>query len=64
MNKVIQFMQFGLFLMQNAYVPEGGIREEGKPLSLSISIFYSYDIKTFSFEFVNDIFTGFKMPRL
>ena len=24
MNKVIQFMQFGLFLMQNAYVPEGG----------------------------------------
>ena len=58
------FRQFGLFIMLNAYVPEGGNERGRGATPTSISIFDSYDIKTLLFEFDNDIFTGFKMPTL
>mgnify|MGYP001283515636 CR=1 FL=1 len=43
-----------------------GGRDEGgrKATPTSTSIFDFYGIKAFLFEFGNDIFTGFKMPRL
>ena len=58
------FRQFCLFMMQNAYVPEG--RNEGgrKATPNSISIFDSYGKKTLWFEFGIGIFTGNKMPTL
>ena len=58
------FTQFCLFMMQNAYVPEGGNERGRKATSTSISIFDFYGIKTLWFEFGNDIFTGNKMPTL
>ena len=58
------FTQFCLFIMKNAYVPEGGNEEGRKATPTSISIFDFYGIKALLFEFGNDIFTGFKMPRL
>ena len=48
-------MQFGLFIMQNAYVPEGGIEGGMEATPTSISIFDSYDMKTLWFEFGHDI---------
>ena len=55
---------FGLFMMQNAYVPVGG-NERGKEATpTSISVFDFYGIKTLWFEFGNDIFNGNKMPTL
>ena len=39
-----------------------GMREGGKPLPTSTSIFDFYGIKALLFEFGNDIFPGFKMP--
>jgi hypothetical protein len=61
------FAQAGLFMKQNAYVPEG--RNEGgrgaTTTTTSISIFYSYDMKTLWSKLGHDdIFNGFKMPRL
>ena len=42
-----------------------GMREGGREATpTSFSIFDFYGIKAFRFEFGNDIFTGFKMPRL
>ena len=42
-----------------------GGREWGREATpTSISIFDFYGIKAFWFEFGNDIFAGFKMPRL
>ena len=58
------FRQFCLFMMYNAYVLEGGNEGGRKATPTSISISNFYGIKAFSFEFGNDIFTGFKMPRL
>ena len=55
------FTQFCLFMMQNAYVLEGGNEGERKAPPTSISIFDFYGIKTLWFEFGNDIFTGNKM---
>ena len=40
------------------------MREGGKPLPLALQFFDFYGIKALLFEFGNDIFTGFKMPRL
>ena len=61
MYTVLQmYRQFGLFLLYNAYVPEGE-NERGKGTTpTSISKFDSFDIKTFG----HDNFTGFKMPTL
>ena len=56
--------QFCLFIMWNAYVPEGGNEGEREASLTSISIFDFYAIKTLWFEFGNDIFTGNKMPTL
>ena len=65
MYTVLQvYRQFGLFIQQNTYVPEGGIEGGREAASTSISIFDSYDMKTLWFEFGHDIFTGFKMPTL
>ena len=43
---------------------EGGIEGGRKATPTSTSIFDFYGIKALLFEFGNDIFTGFKMPRL
>ena len=45
-------------------VPEGGNEGGRKATPTSISILDFYGIKALCFEFGNDIFTGFKMPRL
>ena len=58
------FRQFSLFMIQNAYVPEGGNEGGSKTTPTSISIFDFYGIKTLWFEFGNGIFTGNKMPTL
>ena len=58
------FRQFCLFYDVNAYIPEGG-NEGGKEATpTSFSIFDFYGTKALLFEFGNDIFTDFKMPRL
>ena len=60
------FTQFCLFMMKNAYVLEDG-NERGRkatPTPTSTSIFDFYGIKALLFELGNDIFTGFKIPRL
>ena len=65
MYTVLQkYTQFCLFMMSNAYVPEGGNEGRRKATPTSTSIFDFYGIKALLFEFGNDIFTGFKMPRL
>ena len=46
------------------YVPVGGNGGGMGAKTTSISIFDSYDIKTYKFEFGHDVFTGFKMPTL
>ena len=58
------FRQFCLFMMQNAYVPEGGNEGGRKATPTSTSIFDFYGIKALLFEFGNNIFAGFKTPRL
>ena len=58
------FYPGSLFMKYNAYVAEGGNEEGRKATPTSISTFDSYDMKTLLLEFGNDIFTGFKMPRL
>ena len=40
------YRQFGLFIQQNAHVPEGGIEGGREANPTSISIFDSYDMKT------------------
>ena len=45
-------------------VLEGRNKGGRKATPTNISIFDFYGIKTLWFEFGNDIFTGFKMPRL
>ena len=50
--------------MENAYVPECGNERRREATPTSISTFDFYGIKALGFEFGNDIFTGFKMPRL
>ena len=45
-------------------VPEGGNEGGRKATPTSTSIFDFYGIKALLFEFGNDIFTGYKMPRL
>ena len=41
------------------------MREAGKPLPLAFQyLILMIYVKTLSFEFGNDIFTGFKMPTL
>ena len=58
------FAQGGLFMKQNANVPEGG-NEGGKVATpTSISIFDSYGMKRLWLKFGHDIFTDLKMPRL
>ena len=56
------FAQGGLFMKQNAYVPEGGNEGGRVATPTSISIFDSYDMKSLWFRFGYDIFNGFKMP--
>ena len=51
------FRQFGVIIIQNAYVPEGGIEGGREATPTSISIFASYDMKTLWFEFGHDFFT-------
>ena len=58
------FYPGSLFMESNAYIPEGGNERGREATPTSISIFNSFGIKTLWFEFGNDIFTGFKMPRL
>ena len=58
------FTQFSLFMMWNAYVPEGGNERGRKATPTSISIFDFYGIKALWYEFGNAIFTGNKMPTL
>ena len=61
MYAVLQmYTQFGLFMMQNAYVPEDGNEGGRRATPTSISIFDFYDINTLWIEFGHDIFTGFK----
>ena len=65
MYTVLQiFRQFGLFIIQNAYVPDVGNERGRVATPTSIAIFDCYDTKTLRFEFGNDIFTGFKMSTL
>ena len=59
-----KYTQFFLFMMQNAYVPEGGNEGGRKATPTSTSIFDFYGLKALWYEFGNDIFTGCKMPRL
>ena len=58
------YKQFDLFIQENAQVPEGGIEGGREATPTSISIFDSYGMKIFWFEFGYYIFAGFKMPRL
>jgi hypothetical protein len=58
------YRQFGLFILQNAFVPEGRNERGRRATPTSISKFDSFDIKTLGLEFGHDIFTGFKMPTL
>jgi hypothetical protein len=58
------FAQGGLFMKQNANVPEGGNEGGRVATSTSISIFDSYDMKRWWFEFGHDIVNDFKMSRL
>ena len=53
-----------LFMKWNAYVQEG--RNEGGRVAtpISISIVDFYDMKSLWLKFSQDVFTGFKMPRL
>ena len=51
-------------MMEKAYVPEG-VNEGGrKATPTSTSILDFYGIRALLFEFGNNVFTGFKMPRL
>ena len=55
------FVQGGLFMKQNAYVPEGR-NQKGRVATLTnFSIFDSSDMKSLGLKFGHDIFTGFKM---
>ena len=58
------FAQGGLFINQNAYVPEDGNEEGRVATPTSISIFDICDMKTLWFKYGHYIFAGFKMPRL
>ena len=58
------FTQFCLFIMSNAYVPEGGNERVRKATPTSTSIPDFHGIKALLFEFGNDIFNGLKMPVL
>jgi len=51
-------------MMWGACVPEGGSEGGRRAAPTGTSIFDFYGIGALLFEFGNDIFTGFKMPRL
>ena len=60
-----RFGRISIFLIETSeYVSEGGNEGGRKATSTSTFIFDFYGIKALLFEFGNDIFNGFKMPRL
>ena len=58
------FAQGGLYMRQNAYVPEGKNQGGRVATPTSFSISASYDMKSLWFKFGHDIFTGFKVLKV
>ena len=50
-------------MAKNGYVNEGGKVERSNATPTKLFDVDSYDLKSMSFKFGNDIFIGFEMPR-